>query len=108
MYHCYKCNAPVFDGAASYSGPTCKCFSFRASNITGAAPAPWVPYREQELVPSAELAALRKDAERYRWLRDVGDETWVPMGKRPSVNFTHEIDQAIDAAIAKAAAVGAA
>lgn len=45
--------------------------------------------------------ALRKDAERYRWLRDVGDETWVPMGKRPGINFTHEIDQAIDAAIDK-------
>lgn len=55
-----------------------------------------------------ELAELRKDAERYRWLRDVGDETWVPMGKRPGVNFTHEIDQAIDAAIARTKAVGAA
>ena len=34
-------------------------------------------------------------------LRDVGGgrESWVALGKRPGVNFTHEIGQAIDAAI---------
>jgi hypothetical protein len=39
------------------------------------------------------------EAKRYRWLRDVGDATWVPMAKRPGVNFTHEIDAAIDKAM---------
>jgi ABC-type phosphate transport system auxiliary subunit len=46
----------------------------------------------------AENEELRKDAGRYRWLRDVGDETWIPLGKRPNVRFTHEIDAAIDKA----------
>lgn len=47
----------------------------------------------------AENEALRKDAERYRWLRDAGDSTWTPLGKRPGVKFAHEIDAAIDAAM---------
>jgi len=45
-----------------------------------------------------ELQEARKDAERYRWLRDVGNDTWIPLGKRPGVSFTHETDAAIDAA----------
>jgi hypothetical protein len=48
---------------------------------------------------AAENAALRKDAERYRWLRDKGDSTWMAMGRRPGVKFTQEIDAAIDAAM---------
>jgi hypothetical protein len=48
--------------------------------------------------------ALAKDAERYRWLRDVGDESWVAMSRRrypdhipPSIE-ADRIDAAIDAA----------
>lgn len=29
-----------------------------------------------QAVPEAELEALRKDAERYRWLRDNGTSEW--------------------------------
>jgi hypothetical protein len=46
----------------------------------------------------AECDIFRADAARYRWLRDIGDSTWVPLGKRKA-QFTHEIDAAIDAAI---------
>lgn len=49
-----------------------------------------------------QVEELQADAKRYRWMRDIGDETWVPMGRRPGVRFSHEIDQAIDMAIAKA------
>lgn len=62
------------------------------------------PFTRKELlaVYTVALAAQedKKDAKRYRWLRDIGDETWVPMGKRPGIKFSHEIDQAIDAALA--------
>jgi hypothetical protein len=47
----------------------------------------------------AENERLRADAARYRWLRDIGDSTWIPMGKRPGISFTHQIDDSIDAAI---------
>ena len=45
----------------------------------------------------AEVDALRKDAERYRWLRDHGDslgylESWLPLDRA-------EWDAAIDAAM---------
>lgn len=46
---------------------------------------------------TAERDALRADAERYRWLRDAGNETWAPLGKRPGVQFTYQVDAAIDA-----------
>ena len=46
-----------------------------------------------------ERDALKADAERYRWLRDVGDATWTPLANRRRVNFTHEIDGYIDAAM---------
>jgi len=45
-----------------------------------------------------QIEALQADAERYRWLRDVGDASFMALGKRPNVRFTHEIDTAIDAA----------
>jgi hypothetical protein len=44
-----------------------------------------------------QVQELREDAERYRWLRDVGDSTWFPMAKRPGCN-AQLIDAAIDAA----------
>jgi len=46
----------------------------------------------------AERDEALADAARYRWLRDVGNETWLALGKRPGVRFTHEVDAAIDAA----------
>jgi hypothetical protein len=27
MFHCQRCNLPVFDGLASYAGPQCKCWA---------------------------------------------------------------------------------
>lgn len=43
-----------------------------------------------------QIEALQADAKRYRWLRDVGDASFMALGKRPNVRFTHEIDAAID------------
>ena len=37
-----------------------------------------------------------EDAARYRWLRDVGDETWTPLRERPEFS-----EKAIDDARAK-------
>jgi hypothetical protein len=55
-----------------------------------------------------EMAALRKDAERYRWLRSTTN--WASSkGERVDVRNNPELwDSAIDACIARAAAVGAA
>ena len=47
----------------------------------------------------AEVAALRQDAARYRWLRDIGDENWAALVTRASKGPT-QIDAAIDAALA--------
>ena len=48
----------------------------------------------------AEVEALKRDAERYRWLRDIGDATWTPLRERmPSYN----VDSAIDAAMQEGA-----
>jgi hypothetical protein len=57
----------------------------------------------QSPLAKRQLEELRKDANRYQWLRDVGDETWTPLGTRPNVNFTHGVDNAIDAAMKKQA-----
>lgn len=46
----------------------------------------------------APTEADRLDAERYRWLRDVGDSTWASMGSRV-VGGGPVIDKAIDAAM---------
>lgn len=43
-----------------------------------------------------------KDAERYRWLRDIGDSTWEPMGARVPEGSAG-IDAAIDKAMLTAA-----
>jgi hypothetical protein len=45
----------------------------------------------------AEVATLKKDAERYRWLRDVGDANWLAIAKRGIT--AKECDAAIDAAL---------
>lgn len=61
-------------------------------------------------IETAELKYFRriaqeaeKDAARYRWLRDVGDCTWKPLGKRymDSCALPNDVDAAIDAAIKK-------
>jgi hypothetical protein len=54
----------------------------------------------------AERDTLAKDAERYRWLRDVGDKTWTPFCQRlgwhgQGFNMDRRIDAAIDAARSK-------
>lgn len=43
-----------------------------------------------------EVEALRKDAERYRWLRDTGDATWTPLCERMP---NYDVDSAIDDAM---------
>lgn len=62
---------------------------------------------------AAEAEALERDAERYRWLRDIGDKTWTPLLARARSAFPHVperelpsmvdeiISGAIDAALAK-------
>jgi len=45
-----------------------------------------------------EAEAMRADAERYRWLRDVGDATWRPFGIREGYS-AKAADAAIDAAM---------
>lgn len=53
----------------------------------------------------AECEALRKDAERYRWLRDIGDRTWTALANRRGLNAA-AIDSAIDRAMASIAEGG--
>jgi hypothetical protein len=52
----------------------------------------------------AELAELRRDAERYRWLRDAEDRSYVALamenGSEPVWISGDELDAAIDAAMA--------
>lgn len=42
-----------------------------------------------------------EDAKRYRWLRDIGNATWKPLGKRymDSCALPHDVDAAIDGAL---------
>ena len=50
----------------------------------------------------AERDAAVQDAERYRWLRDIGDgETWIAFSKRNANLSAQAIDAAIDAARAR-------
>ena len=58
-----------------------------------------IAYLEAELLKvHAEHDATVADAERYRWLRDVGDgETWIAFCKRNASLSTQAIDAAIDA-----------
>jgi septal ring factor EnvC (AmiA/AmiB activator) len=55
--------------------------------------------RTQLADATRKLEEVRKNERRYIWLRDIGDDTWVPLAKRPQVLFTHQIDDAIDQAI---------
>ncbi len=48
--------------------------------------------------PTPPVSEDRKDAERYRWLRDIGNNTWEPMIKRGTT--ATQCDSAIDAEIA--------
>lgn len=50
---------------------------------------------EGEWVGHKTLAALRKDAERYRWLRDVGSVTWIPFRSAWQMSAS-QCDDAID------------
>ena len=45
----------------------------------------------------APADSVLEDAERYRWLRDVGDPTWVPFRIRTGYSAA-QVDDAIDAA----------
>jgi hypothetical protein len=45
----------------------------------------------------AERDGLRTDAGRYRWLRDIGNASWIPLVKR--WQFAHEADAVIDEAM---------
>jgi len=47
----------------------------------------------------AEIERLRKDAERYRWLRDVSTETWMSFQlqwRMPAINCDAVIDKQIE------------
>lgn len=44
------------------------------------------------------LEAAEKDAARYRWLRDTGDETWIPLKSR--LRGSNKAEAHIDTAIA--------
>ena len=66
---------------------------------------------EVQAALNAEIMALRKDAERYRWLR--AQREWHEMNQTQDVMWTcdmppAEVDAAIDAAMAAVPAVGAA
>ena len=48
----------------------------------------------------AEVEVLRKDAERYRWLRENGDQMiGRDRGEGPEWTYWDELDQAIDSAM---------
>lgn len=51
----------------------------------------------------AEVEALRKDAERYRWLRDKQTFIWLIQDWFPSTAEFIEVDALIDAAMTKGA-----
>lgn len=46
----------------------------------------------------ARASADREDAERYRWLRDVGDGTFTALSKRPGGLTAAGVDDCIDRA----------
>lgn len=49
---------------------------------------------------SSKLVGDERDAERYKWLRDVGDATWTPLRERYGYKSAPEVvDAAIDAAM---------
>lgn len=46
-----------------------------------------------------QVRELTADAERYRWLRDIGDSNWEAFCKRPGFAVPYVIDARIDAAM---------
>ena len=69
----------------------------------------FAPYRILECIDPAELERLRKDAERYRWLRehfrfanDSLRELWFDPSLEPDDSgVPYDLDTAIDAAMTK-------
>jgi|SRR6185312_7679417 len=60
----------------------------------------WNAYQAAHASRDAEVEALRKDAERYRWLRENGDQMiGRDRGEGPEWTYWDELDQAIDAAM---------
>lgn len=49
---------------------------------------------------SGVIDEMKRDAARYRWLRDVGDATWQPFALREGYS-AEMADEAIDAAMLK-------
>ena len=62
---------------------------------------------QQGLSPEEFAEALRKDAERYRWLRDKGSNTWVPFTGQWKMDAEH-CNAAIDNEISTQRLLGAA
>ena len=85
---------------------------------TPAEAAKWWSDRMRGLAPSGcvaalgvaldELAALRKDAERYRWLRDEEGAHAIFSALYFNTQTPEQLDAELDAAIARTRAVGAA
>lgn len=77
-------------------------------------------YEADDVQYMKEIAALRKDAERYRWLRDAENGGELSVGQQCAVcdeypkyeevawYYDIELDGLIDAAMQRAKAVGAA
>lgn len=57
----------------------------------------------RQCVARAKLA-MQRDAERYRWLRDIGDDTWTALAKRYLGINSALIDSMVDVAIEKSKA----
>ena len=109
---CHTCGASSRGQWASDRSDACPIFyaevreewNRRAQPAPGAEPVAWAATSEE-----CSVEALRRDAERYRWLRDEAQSSWE--GERGpvlvhSTPWTHtrwreELDAAIDAAIAQ-------
>lgn len=59
----------------------------------------WIP-----LYAAAPAASdVARDALRYRWLRDIGDGTWIPLSNAWLCNKAARVDEIIDAAMQQSA-----
>lgn len=56
---------------------------------------------EREILQLAEIEALRKDAERYQWLRDKQTFIWLIQDWFPPCAEFTDVDAEIDAAMGK-------
>lgn len=63
---------------------------------------PWDAFDYHEVTPQPPQEQVQQDAKRYRWVRDTGNENWMPLVTRWCGLGTH-CDEYIDAEIAKAA-----